>query len=251
MAMLALLLRLRRWPTKRSSPAAILALVLPLINAASGQSWQKVPRDDCSRLYGTDRSHPCPPRSNEGLSFSADTGMAECLVIARKNAPGDSARAAACSLHHSDDRPQGFAHARSMAMGSYRQQAELEALKMARMAELLLMIGAELIGEAIDAPHTENDWNAVRISDCSVVQTAYALSKSRLWLPGLVSSAEFRTLAALGEVGRRGWHDINIAGSTGPFAKATPSTNCYLSLRCGAITLSRKRGWCASLTFSY
>ena len=93
---------------------------------------------------------------------------------------------------------------------------------MARMAVLLPRLGGSVIGEAIDTPHTENDWNAVRISDCSVVQTAYALSKSRLWLPGLLSSVELK-MAALGEVGRRGWHDINIAGSTGPFAKASPS----------------------------
>ena len=203
---------------KKIKPGGILALVLPL-SAASGQSWQKF-REMIAQDFTGLTVLTLSAAENEGLSFSADTGMAECLVIARKNAPGDSpsGRVLFASLRH---RPQGFAHARSMAM-EVIDSRQVRSIEDGPYGGTPLMIGAELIGEAIDAPHTENDWNAVRISDCSVVQTAYALSKSRLWLPGLVSSVELK-LAALGEVGRRGWHDINIAGSTGPFAKATPS----------------------------
>ena len=48
------------------------------------------------------------------MSFSSDTGMAECLVVARKLKPKETPqhRARFTSLRH---RPQGFAHAGSLA----------------------------------------------------------------------------------------------------------------------------------------
>ena len=52
------------------------------------------------------------------------------------------------------------------------------------MAVRLLMVGEELAGETITSPHEPDgeSWGAVRLSDYSLAQTAYALSQSRLWL---------------------------------------------------------------------
>ena len=49
-----------------------------------------------------------------------------------------------------------------------------------------LMIGGELAGESMTVPvETEGEsWGAVRLSDLSLAQTAYALAQSKLWLPG-------------------------------------------------------------------
>ena len=203
---------------KKIKPGGVLALVLPL-SAASGQSWLKFRKMIACDYTGLSVL-TLSAAENEGLSFSADTGMAECLMIARKRAQGDSheGRALFASLKQ---RPQGFAEARSMAT-EVIDSGQVRSIEDGPFGGTPLMIGAELIGENIDAPHSESDWNAVRISDCSVVQTAYALSESRLWLPSLASSVELR-MAALGDIGKRGWHDINIAGSTGPFVRAPNS----------------------------
>ena len=211
---------------KKIKPGGILALVLPL-SAASGQSWLKF-REMIAQDFTGLTVLTLSAAENEGLSFSADTGMAECLVIARKITPGDSPddRALFASLRR---RPQGFAHARSVAK-EVSDSRPVRHIEDGPYGGTPLMIGAELAGETIDAPHRENNWSAVRLSDCSVAQTAYALSQSKLWLPGLVSFQELK-MAALGEVGRRGWYHINIAGSSGPFTKGQPtSTSTYPAL---------------------
>lgn len=203
---------------KKIRPGGVLALVLPL-SAASGQSWLKF-REMISQDYTKLTVLSLAAADNDDLSFSADTGMAECLVIARKVTLSDSSDGRVCftSLRR---KPQGFSHASSLAKGILDSN-DIRGLEDGPYGGTPLLMGTEMAGEAIDAPQSMDNWSAVRLSDCSVAQTAYALSKSRLWLPGLVSSLEL-TMAALGEVGRRGWHDINIAGSTGPFAKAPPS----------------------------
>ena len=62
----------------------------------------------------------------------------------------------------------------------------------------------------------------MRMLDCTLAQTAYALSESKLWLPGVGVSLDLK-VAPICEIGRRGWHDINITGSTGPYTKTPPS----------------------------
>ena len=88
------------------------------------------------------------------------------------------------------------------------------------------MVGEEWAGEILTAPHDSNGgtWAAVRLSDSSLAQTAYALSDSRLWLPGASKCVELRT-APLSEVGKLGLVDRDIAGPAprGPFDKVTSS----------------------------
>ena len=60
---------------------------LPL-SVANGLSWQGF-GDACPRLHGRDVLSIAQPTVND-MSFSSDTGMAECLVIARKLKPDES-----------------------------------------------------------------------------------------------------------------------------------------------------------------
>ena len=165
---------------------------------------------------------------NEDLSFSADTGMAECLVIARKLKQGESphTRAHFTSLQ---SRPQGFAHASSIA-GSILADSQIRRIEDGPYGGAILKVGEEPTGETITATYGGDNWRAVRLSDCSVAQTSHALSQSSLWLPGSHSSLEVK-VAVLSDVGKRGWHDMNLAGSSGPFTKMPPSpTSTYPAL---------------------
>ena len=213
---------------KKIKPGGVLALVLPL-SAASGLSWEGF-REMIGRHYTGLTVLTIAGADDDALSFSADTGMAECLVIARKLKPDETPqdRVFFTSLRR---RPQGFPHASSLA-GSLLDGSLVRRIEDGPYGGTPLVVGKELAGEKITAPRDDDGegWGAVRLGDYSLAQAAYALSNSKLWLPGMASSLELK-IATLGDVGRRGWHDINIAGSAGPFTKAPSSpTSTYPSL---------------------
>ena len=86
-------------------------LVLPLATA-TGLSWQGF-REMLGTSY-TDLTVLSISANNKDMSFSSDTGMAECLVISRKLEEGETvvARRHFTSLRH---RPRGLAHSRLLA----------------------------------------------------------------------------------------------------------------------------------------
>ena len=211
---------------KKIKPGGVMALVLPM-SAASGQSWEDF-REMIARDYTELIVLTIAAADNDDLSFSADTDMAECLVIARKRKEGEppNDQARFTSLHR---RSQGFSHASSLA-GRLLDGNQVRRIEDGPYGGTPIMIGEEFAGETITSSYSKSNWGAVRLSDSSVAQTAHALSQSKMWLPGMVLSSELR-VASLNDVGRRGWHDINIAGSTGPFTKAPSSpTSTYPSL---------------------
>ena len=205
---------------KKIKPGGVLALVLPL-SATAGLSWQGF-REMISRGYADLTVLTIAGADNNDLSFSSDTGMAECLVIARRlkldESPLDRARFT--SLRH---RPHGFAHASSLA-GKLLDGGLVRHIDDGPYGGTPIMVGEELSGETIIAPYNRNNWSAVRLSDCSLAQSAHALSRSRLWLPG---SASFDGLkvALLGDIGKLGLVDRDITGPAprGPFDKTAPS----------------------------
>ena len=211
---------------KKLRAGGVLALVLPL-SAVSGQSWRTF-REMIARAYAEVTVLTIATASDNDLSFSADTGMAECLVIARKTKRDESPdnRALFASLRR---KLQGFAHASSLAV-EVIGSSQVRRIEGGPYGGTPLNIGEELAGEAISTPFNGGNWGAVRLSDSSVAQTAYSLSRSKLWLPGWATPLQL-SVVALSHIGRRGWHDMNIAGSSGPFSKASPSpTATYPSL---------------------
>ena len=206
---------------KKLKPGGVLALVLPL-SVANGLSWQGF-RDMLDDHY-TDVTVLSVAANGRDMSFSSDTGMAECLVIARRLRPDETRqdRARFTSLSH---RPRGFSHASSLA-SSLLDGSRVRNIEDGPYGGTPLRIGQELAGETITAPSGADgeSWGAVRLSDYSLAQTAYALSQSKLWLPGSASSVDLKT-ALLGDIGRLGLVDRDITGPTprGPFDKAVSS----------------------------
>ena len=70
---------------RKIKPGGILALVLPL-SVANGLSWQGL-REMLSSEY-TDVTVLSIAANGREMSFSSDTGMAECLVVARQAQAG-------------------------------------------------------------------------------------------------------------------------------------------------------------------
>ena len=218
---------------KKVKPGGVLALVLPLA-AASGLSWKKL-REMFARDY-TDMIVLSIAANVRDMAFSSDTGMGECLVIARRlrvdEKPNDTDLFV--SLNR---RPQGFAYARELVAACALDNIEVRRIEDGPYGGTPLMIGGELAGYTIAAPRAPV-WRAVRVSDYSVAQTAYALAQSSLWLPGYAVSVELR-MALLAEVGTLGLVDRDINGPApksgqpprGPFDVVDPSpTATYPSL---------------------
>ena len=208
----------------------VLALVLPL-SAAAGISWQMF-REMLATEYTDLSVVSIAAAANDQLSFSADTDIAECLVLCRKLSRDESSdgRVRFVSLR---GRPGGLFQSAEIAKnilsaGSIRQ------LEDGPYDGTLLDIGTETYGKMLTAPCPPGGdaWAGTRIDDYSLAQTAFALSDSRLWLPGMAESQSL-AVARLNEVGRRGFYDMNIAGNqnSAPFTRTRPSpTATYPSL---------------------
>ncbi len=206
---------------KKLKPNGILALVLPL-SAATGLAWQAF-RDMLARRY-TDVTVLSISANGRDMSFSSDTGMAECLVIARKAGSDEpqTLRASLTSLLH---RPLGFAEASIIAK-------ELSKGDKARWIEdgpfggTSLTIGEEIVGETISVPFggLNESWKAVRLSDYALAQAAFELSRSKIWLPGNASPIELK-VARLGSIAELGKYHLDVIGprSRGPFDKKPSS----------------------------
>ena len=207
---------------KKLKPGGVLALVLPL-SASTGLSWlgfRKMLADQYTGLTVLSIA----AADNDDLSFSSDTGMAECLVVARRlsvdEPPDDVSRFISLSRT-----PQGFAHASSLAQEALAND-QLRRIQDGPYGGTPLMVGEDVAGKMITTPRnqeTEN-WGAVRLSDFSVAQTAFALSQSRLWLPGMASSLALKVVL-LANVGNLGFVHRDITGPAprGPFNKIAPS----------------------------
>ena len=172
---------------KKIKPGGVLAMVLPL-SIANGLAWQGF-REMVAQKY-TDVTVLSIAANGRDMSFSSDTGMAECLVIARRLKKGETPQDLVrfTSLRR---KPHGFAHASSLA-ASQLNGAQVRRLEDGPYGGTPLAVGEELAGETITAPRREDgeSWGAVRLSDHSLAQTAYALAQSRLWLPGRASSVQ-------------------------------------------------------------
>ena len=203
---------------RKLKPGGVLALVLPL-SVASGVSWQKF--RDLLRTDYTDLTVLSIAANGRDMSFSSDTGMAECLVIARKarkGVPSEQWTNFTSLLR----RPAGFAAADSIARNIIAN-GNLRGIDSGPYGGTRLMVGNQLAGEKLSVPRGDL-WGCVRLFDYSLAQAAYALINSSLRLPGIANAVDLKT-STLEAVGKMGLvhRDINGPAPRGPFNKVAPS----------------------------
>ena len=206
---------------RKLKAGGVLALVLPL-SAAVGMSWQNF-RNMLAQDY-TDISVLSIAANGRDMAFSSDTGMAECLVVARKRRK-DEASSGAMEFRSFRQRPQGFAHAAAISSAAADSESA-RGIEDGPYGGTPLMVGDEKTGEMLTAPYDADGeaWAAVRLSDSALAQTAYALSDSRLWLPGAAESTGLK-LTPLGNLAKLGLYHLDIIGAPprGPFDKVAAS----------------------------
>ena len=197
---------------RKLKPGGVLALVLPLA-ASSGTSWQKFRRMLMSK-YTDLEAFSIAAHNGEDMAFSSDTGMAECLVIARKRGV-DKKAMSAVKFTSLDQRPAGFIQADLIAKSVLNADDDLRRIEDGPYGGTPLEVGDEQVGELIETPAPQSEfgegWGAVRIKDFATTQTAYALTQSKLWLPTSGTPLELKT-ASLGDIAQFGKYHLSIIG---------------------------------------
>ena len=207
---------------RKLKPDGVLAMVMPL-SLMAGESWEDS-RALLAKNYADLLLVSISGTNDADLSFSADTGMGECLVVGRKSSPG-SARATFVVLNERPAYPLIGASAaeqiRRLITG-----AKIRRLEDGPAGGTPIRFGDDMIGQALDAPLPASaGWNLARIADLSLAQSAYQLvNEGRVWLPGMSKSeATYTSIATVATIAEIGPIDRDINGNTptggirGPF----------------------------------
>ncbi|MDE2857670.1 MAG: hypothetical protein OXN94_07465 [Chloroflexota bacterium] len=181
----------------------MLALVMP-VTLLSGSSWEKCRTQLASAYDGLILISIAGTTSAE-LSFSADTGMGDCLVIGQRTGRRQT-RATFVILKEKPDYPlHGMTVARQI-----RQliiDNAIRRLEDGPTGGSIIEFGDDIVGYAIDAPlPSSGGWKLARIVDLSLAQSSYQLAtEKRLWLPTQVEAhalaLQMTTVGAIGKIG--------------------------------------------------
>ena len=189
-----------------------IALVLPL-TALHGASWKKVRQLIAQEYSDVTALTIAAPRA-EDQSFSADTGIAETLIVCRKSPGGPENRGLFVSLKR---RPRDEMEATELAraISALTEDPTIRPLEVGPFGGRALVVGEERLGEVINAPLSEDaPWSVAAVADFSVAQAAYQLARGRFWLPHMRGlDAPGIPMNTLQEICQVGLHDANIAGN--------------------------------------
>ena len=204
-----------------------LALVLPL-SSMSGKSWEGI-RSQWRSSYSSPIIVTIAGESSHSRAFSADTGIAECLFVARKSSPVGSPRGTFVIL---SAQPRNTLDGELMAQAITTAVADssIRRLEDGPLGGSRILLGDTVIGEAVDCPlPADSAWQMVGIKDITLGQTADRLTAGRLWVEGMNSDDPVLIpICAISDaILRIGPHHLDITGSEiktdglpqGPFEK--------------------------------
>ncbi len=192
----------------KTKPGGVLALVLPA-SCVSGGSWEDV-RRLLEREYENLAVLTIAAHGDTDRAFSADTGMAETIVVATKCCAGrkGSGKTLFVNLHH---RPHSLAEAFEMARA-------VRCLSPQARQGRLCVGDREGFGTYIRAPLSQGGCASLR--ETTLADAALGLSEEMLRLPqGYATSFPATRLAA---IGKKGLIDRDISGKTSNGAPRGP-----------------------------
>ena len=156
-----------------------MGVILPT-TCLAGSDWQKV-RNMWATEYHDVVVVTIADAKGDSCAFSADTSMTECMVVATKGKkPNSTGRGTFVSLDH---RPPSVLEALEVAnsvhwIGNARQ------LEDEPSGGNPLKVGDDSFGHALNCPlQIDSAWEAVRIKEMALIQSAYRLAKGEMWLP--------------------------------------------------------------------
>ena len=201
----------------KTNGQSVMGFVLP-ITALISLDWQKI-RNLWAQAYHNVVVVTIADAKTENCSFSADTNMAECLVVAIKGKAENTGRGTFICLHR-------------------RPDSHLEALEIAKNVQYLrnvrqfedppiggnpIKVGSEIVGSALNCPLAAS-WVTTRIKDLSLIQSAYHLVNGHIWFPE--QDAPFKIpMTIVNEIAEVGFDSNAITGKNGAFDIEKGCTN--------------------------
>ena len=187
-----------------------MGIVLP-INAIAGTSWRKV-RNLWAQGYHKVIVVTIADTEIENSTFSADTGIAECLVIATKGTSKDTGRGTFICLHR---RLGSVLEALEIANQIHRSK-EIRQLESGITGGDPIKVGAETVGYAMNAPLPDFDegWAVCRVKDMGLLQSAYQLANGHLKLPRQTESIPI-PICRLSDIAKTSPGPLDIYGDGG------------------------------------
>ena len=214
---------------RKARKDGVIALVLPL-SALSGVEWEmarKTILEECRDILTV----TIAGAGSEESSFSADTGMSDCLLIARKGGKEGEKRGTFVVLHTS---PQSAVEAELLADEVARIRDSGFVATVERMEGTSgIAIGHQEYGMVLDAPLPESGpWPLVGIRDAEVAHVAWNLEQGSLVQLGTPGRHPLRLpIVPIGEIGGRGPYHADIYWSQpdgtprGPFELIKPAAS--------------------------
>ena len=186
-----------------------MGFVLPL-TVLTSPDWQKV-RDLWATTYHNVAVVTIAKAKREDCAFSADTKMAECLVVALKGRTENTGRGTFVCLRRRPD-----SHLEAVEIAKWIQRLrEVRKLEDPPIGGNPIKVGDEIVGYALNCP-LEEIWSTSRIKDLTLIQSAYHLANGHFWLPGLRDPLEI-PICSVGDIAMTSFDETMIKGARGAF----------------------------------
>ena len=215
--------------TRKSREDGVIALVLPL-SAISGAAWERA-RQEIRREYTDIIVVTIAASGNFQRSFSADTGIAECLLIARRGEPADAPRALFAILESQPESAVANELIANEITGAIRS-GEIRRLEDISLGGSSIRLGDTSAGQLIDCPLPDSGpWTMAGIDDVSLAQSAYHLTRGKIALADSpLDDWPAVQITKVGSIAGHGPYDLDIYQNTttgsprGPFDIISPPT---------------------------
>ena len=193
----------------KSNGKSTMGFILP-VTAIASPHWQKV-RDMWATEYHNVIVVTIVDAQAIGCTFSADTGMAECMVVATKGKGDNTGRGKFISLLH-----QPRSTLESVVIGNNIHRIEgTRQLEDTPIGGDELKVGDETIGYLLDCPLPINEaWAASRVKAMELIQAAYRLAGGELWLPTQTTPIEI-PICRVEDIATLGMSHLAVYGSNG------------------------------------
>ena len=152
-------------------------------------------------------------RSEGEAAFSADTNMAECIVVATKGTDNNSGRGKFVCLNQ---RPQSLLEAMEIAKYVYRNNSTRRLEDIPSGGDMI-RIGNDIVGQMLDCPLPLGEgWGVSRVKSMALIQSVYGIQKGIIHLPLQITKVNV-PICRVEDIAQVGWHPESVYGKNGPF----------------------------------
>ena len=195
---------------RKLQPDGILALVLPL-SAMSGSEWETT-RQALARHFGNIIVLTINAPSSGLSSFSADTGMAECLLLANQYGANRSVSRATFVVLNKQPSSTVRSHLIGQELTRLLGAGDIARLEDGPVGSTSVRLGDDYAASVLDGPIPDRGpWPVVGVADATLAQAAYQLARGTLTSPGATGVEQLSVpIVTIEEIAHRGLYDLDI-----------------------------------------